>query len=163
MFGQVSWVAPSYRIVGIGLRPISLAIVTRADCQSALTTEIAPQLAAWNAQLVSVQKQIGRATPIPTILYEGATQLTCPNTSVPYYAAMVGCQTSPGMQSVFAQYLNMLSAGGIEGLILTNAIYPANQSGQWGLQQYTGEPSASTPKLSAVAAFLNPAPPPPPG
>ena len=131
-----------------------------ADCRAALAG-VVTGLAAWQAELLVVQKAIGRATPIPTITYEAGVGLVPSGITAPYYAAMLACQTDPGMQAITAAYLKAIDQGGCAGSLWTYGVFPAGPAGQWGLTQYTGEPSGQAPKMAAVLAYLGqPVPPP---
>ena len=90
-----------------------------------------------------------------TIMYESGLNMTSDfvNPS-PWYAAMIGVQTSPDTYPVMLDHFHRLQKAGVDGMVYSSFIYPASMWGQTGLIQYSGEPIGSAPKLKALTDFI---------
>jgi hypothetical protein len=90
---------------------------------------------------------------IPVVMYEGGPAITAKPTDS-WYQAYLALQTDSGMGPVVTDYLNDLSAGGVQGVNYNNFIQLPG-SGEWGSMAYLGQPSSQTPKYNAIVSYID--------
>jgi hypothetical protein len=124
----------------------------QAEWASVMAGELATEIVEWNATVAQISALAGRQ--VQTICYEIGFGITAANTSVPWYAAMIACQSDPGMLPLTTAYLTQLAAAGFRGAIWSALVDTPGVSGEWGAVSYTGQPLAQCPKLAALQQYL---------
>lgn len=83
------------------------------------------------------------------IAYEGGQHLVTPD--LEFAQAL---QRDPRMGEVYRSYLSLWDSRIRSDLVLYASTAPITEYGSWGLREYPDQPSAQTPKLTAVRQFM---------
>lgn len=86
-----------------------------------------------------------------SMIYEGGQGTISTDTNA---AANEEMQRSPLMEAAYGRYLTDLRQVHTGPLMLYNSTGPTNRFGSWGQQEFTGQPSALTPKRRAILAAV---------
>lgn len=102
------------------------------------------------AKGVATHAACARKMGVPLISYEGGTDS---------FSLKEGCtrlQHQPGMRSLYAQYLEAITAAGLRGPFMQYT----HSGGCWGLKERTGDRTSDSPKLQGLMDWLQKADPP---
>lgn len=83
------------------------------------------------------------------IAYEGGQHLVTPDLELAR-----AIQRDPRMGEVYRSYLALWDERIRSELVLYASTAPISEYGSWGLREYSGQPEAQTPKLTAVRRFM---------